>query len=69
MLNTSCLIYLILFTGKSDLFMLNAFKWFGTYLAWIPDERAKVSKDGRGNKNRKKIDYYEILINTNNFDE
>ena len=49
--------------------MLNAFKWFGTYLAWIPDERAKVSKDGRGNKNRKKINYYEILINTNNFDE
>ena len=42
--------------GKSDLFMLNAFKWFGTYLAWIPDERAKVSKDGRGNKNGNKID-------------
>ena len=28
--------------------MLNAFRWFGTYLAWIPDEFAKTSIDGRG---------------------
>ena len=35
-------------SGKSDSFMLDAFRWFGTYLAWIPDEFAKTSRDGRG---------------------
>jgi hypothetical protein len=34
--------------GKSDTFMLRAFRWFGSYLAWIPDDKAKVSRDGRG---------------------
>lgn len=34
--------------GKSDSFMLSAFRWFGSYLAWIPDDKAKVSRDGRG---------------------
>ena len=24
--------------------MLNAFRWFGTYLAWIPDEFAKTNE-------------------------
>lgn len=38
-------IYLL---GKSDTFMLAAFRWFGTYLAWVPDDKAKSSRDGRG---------------------
>ena len=35
--------------------MLNAFRWFGTYLAWIPDEFAKTSIDGRGIINIKRL--------------
>lgn len=36
------------YAGKSDAFMLEAFRWFGTYLAWVPDDKAKSSRDGRG---------------------
>jgi hypothetical protein len=35
--------------GKDDDFMLKeAFQWFGSYLAWIPDDYALTSDDGRG---------------------
>ena len=34
--------------GKRDEFMRRVFRWFGTYLAWIPDDKAKCSRDGRG---------------------
>lgn len=34
--------------GKSDDFMRDVFRWFGSYLAWIPDDKAKCSRDGRG---------------------
>jgi hypothetical protein len=36
------------FLGKSDDFMRDVFRWFGSYLAWIPDDKAKISRDGRG---------------------
>ena len=36
------------FLGKSDDFMRDVFRWFGSYLAWIPDDKAKSSRDGRG---------------------
>lgn len=39
---------MIFLEGKSNSFMLRAFRWFGSYLAWIPDDKAKISRDGRG---------------------
>ena len=57
---------IVLSVGKSDTFMLDAFRWFGTYLAWIPDEFAKTSIDGRGtikNKKNTRIFFFFHLFN------